>query len=80
MQNYRRTSRRKHHSTLKDDHSSLPFDALVSYDSYMRRNPCILDTSASLLQRQPWIYQLGIMVATAIGMSCASFPPLALVI
>jgi hypothetical protein len=38
-------------------------------NSYMRRHPCILDTSASLLERQPWIYQLAIMTATAIGIS-----------
>lgn len=36
----------------------------LSIENFMRRNPCILDRGSAWLDRNPWIYQLGVISAT----------------
>ena len=36
----------------------------LSIENFMRRNPCILDRGSAWLDRNPWVYQLGVVSAT----------------
>jgi hypothetical protein len=53
-------------------------DRELSIEHFMRRNPCILDRGSAFLDRNPWLYQLVVVLCTASAVVLATIAARAL--